>query len=367
MRILFTTVGLSGHFFPSVPLAWALRARGHDVLIGCADGFSEAAVHSGLPVAPCGPADRFADLAARDGAAMGTDERRRVHGRVFGRLAVQILPGMRRLVSTWRPDLIVSERAEAAGPLTAAAHGVPLVEMHWGVAPLYEYRQATAAELHTDRLPDPDLVLNPWPPSLRKPHALGHHSIRTVAYSGPARVAAWMLRPRSRPTICVSLGTVLPDLSDDLVGSTLGRIVGGLAALDVDVIVAVDDDVAAGLPELPAGVVHVGWLPLPQVFAVCDLVVHHGGQGTTLAALSAGRAQLVLPQFDDQFDNATAVAEAGAGLTLTADELRESEVTRRCTELLGRQRYRHAAAEIAAEIAEQPSPADVAGALEELG
>ena len=33
MRILFTTAPLSGHYFPLVPLAWACRSIGHEVLV----------------------------------------------------------------------------------------------------------------------------------------------------------------------------------------------------------------------------------------------------------------------------------------------------------------------------------------------
>jgi UDP:flavonoid glycosyltransferase YjiC (YdhE family) len=43
MRVLFSVVPGPGHMFPTIPLAWALRAAGHDVLYAtAADGVSAA-------------------------------------------------------------------------------------------------------------------------------------------------------------------------------------------------------------------------------------------------------------------------------------------------------------------------------------
>ena len=33
MRVLITSAPMHGHLFPLVPLAWALRAAGHEVLV----------------------------------------------------------------------------------------------------------------------------------------------------------------------------------------------------------------------------------------------------------------------------------------------------------------------------------------------
>lgn len=49
MRVLFTTNPLSGHFFPLVPLAWACRLAGHEVLVATAENFVSTAARSFLP------------------------------------------------------------------------------------------------------------------------------------------------------------------------------------------------------------------------------------------------------------------------------------------------------------------------------
>jgi UDP:flavonoid glycosyltransferase YjiC (YdhE family) len=372
MRILFTSAALCGHFYPLVPLAWTFRALGHEVLVAVADDFVPEVLGAGLPSVSCGPTADFAGFAAE-----GTPEllaaRRYGNGRVFGRNAAANLPGLLEIAASWRPDLVLSERAEAAGPVVASVFDVPSVELQWGIPLLAEYRAAAAEEFaaHLARLglpavPPPVTVLNPWPPSLRLPHALAHRRMRNVPYDGRARVPAWVWQPRSRPRVCLTLGTVLPRLGLDGMSEIVIPMLHALARLDVDVVVAVEDAVAAGWPPLPAVATHVGRMPLSHVLRACDLAIHHGGQGTALTALGAGNPQLVLPVFDDQLDNAAAVVAAGAGLRLLPEEVDPNAVADRCAELLGRPAFERAAAGIAAEIATQPSLADVARDLTAL-
>jgi len=372
MRILFTTVPLPGHFFPLVPLAWACRAMGHDVLVATSEDFVPEVLRSGLAATAAGPVAGFADLTA-GGDPGEIAARRHANGRVFARIAAANLPGALSLVDTWRPDVVVSERAEAAGPIAAATFSLPAVELHWGVAPLAEYRAAAAEVLAPDlsalgfsTLPEPALVLNPWPGSLRLPYAAGHRRMRNVPYDGDARVPGWALRRREAKRVCLTMGTVLPRLGEDGAYETLMPIVEHLAALDVEVVIAVDEKIAVKWPALPPAVRHAGRLPLSQVLPACDVAIHHGGQGTALTAIGAGMPQLVLPMLDDQFDNADAVVRSGAGLCLLPVDVTPHGVAGLCLELLHRPQFAQAASELAAEVADQPSLVDVVGELDTL-
>lgn len=376
MRILFTTAPLSGHFFPLVPLAWAARSLGHDVLVATSEDYVPTVLRSGLPVLACGPAGDF--LAAAGAAAVGgRTERRRAHGRALAGIAAANLPRLAAVVRSWRPDLVVSERAEFAGPIAAAAAGVPRVEVRWGVAPLVEFRAAAAVALERELrafghngLPEPDRVLCPWPPSLRPPDAAPgrgiQHGIRHVPYNGDAHLPAWLLAPATRPRLCLTLGTVLPHLDAASVSTVVLPALDLLAAKGIEFVIAVDEDVLSTWPRVPAGTRHAGRLPLSEVLATCDATVHHGGQGTSLAALAAGCPQLVLPHFDDHFENADAIVRAGAGERLLPAELTPWTVAKRVLDLFASARVRHAAAAVAAEIAAQPSPVEVVTRLETL-
>ncbi|WP_410672785.1 nucleotide disphospho-sugar-binding domain-containing protein [Amycolatopsis sp. cmx-4-68] len=366
MRLLFTTAPLRGHLFPLVPLAWAARAAGHEVLVATTEAFAPVVLRCGLPVTAWGAAPGFVDLVGgeppvtEDSAA----RRRAEHGHAFGRIARACLPGARQLVGAWRPDLVVSERAEFAGPLAAAAHDVPVVAYHWGVAPLAEYGRAAAIELGAVA-PDPVGTLDPWPPGMRLPHAAGHEGVRGGSFNGDAQLPDWVAEP-GRPRVCVTFGTVLPGMAALGLRESVAPMLKLLKELDVELCVAAADDVLADWPELAAAADRAGRLPLAQVLPTCAAMVNHGGQGTVLTALEAGCPQLVLPQFDDQFDNAAAVAAVGAGLRLSLDEVSPERVADGCRELLDEPAFTTGAVRAAAAVRAQRSPAEAVGLLEKL-
>lgn len=370
--MLFTTAPLSGQFFPLVPLAWACCALGHEVFVATNEDFLPVVRRSGLPAIASGPAGDFIGK-ARAAVGAGPVDRRSAHGRVLAAIAAANLPGMVDLVETWRPDVVVSERAEFAAPVAAAAAGIPRVELRWGVAPLEEFRLAAETELAGPlagvglrRLPRPDLTLSPWPRRLRLPYATADADIRHVPYNGDAPVPRWLLVPHNGIRLCVTLGTVLPFLGADRAWDVVLDAVELLDSADLQCVLAVDEDVLAGRSRLPAAVSHAGRIPLSHLLARCDAVLHHGGHGTCLTALRAGCPQLVIPHFDDQFDNAEAVARSGAGLRLPAEQLTAESVAKAVLNLIGSVAARQAARAVAAQIDEQPSPAAVVGVLERL-
>jgi UDP:flavonoid glycosyltransferase YjiC (YdhE family) len=73
------------------------------------------------------------------------------------------------------------------------------------------------------------------------------------------------------------------------------------------------------------------WINTPQEVAHCPVVVHHGGAGTSYAAVDASVPAVCLPQMGDQFRNAALLATARVCVTpeeATDSRLREL-ITRR--------------------------------------
>jgi vancomycin aglycone glucosyltransferase len=66
--------------------------------------------------------------------------------------------------------------------------------------------------------------------------------------------------------------------------------------------------------ELPDGVLAVRALNHSRVFPRVDWIVHHGGAGTTAAALRAGVPQLIVPHIIDQFFHGKRAAEIGVAV-----------------------------------------------------
>src|SRR5262249_41865369 len=64
---------------------------------------------------------------------------------------------------------------------------------------------------------------------------------------------------------------------------------------------------------LPSSVLHCGFAPFRRLLPHCAALVHHGGIGTTAAALETGTPQLILPLAWDQPDNAARLRRLGAG------------------------------------------------------
>lgn len=108
------------------------------------------------------------------------------------------------------------------------------------------------------------------------------------------------------------------------------------------------------------------WLPQAELLPHLDLIVHHGGSGTTLGALNAALPQLLLPRGADQFTNAEAISASGAGESLPPERFEAAAVTAAARRLLTDPAPREVAARIASEISAMPAPEEVVARLPEL-
>jgi UDP:flavonoid glycosyltransferase YjiC (YdhE family) len=89
------------------------------------------------------------------------------------------------------------------------------------------------------------------------------------------------------------------------------------------------------------------YVPLSAVLPRCAAILHHGGFGTTAAALLSGAPQLVAPRAFDQPFNAGRVVALGCGRRLPARRVTPEAIARELGALLRQGRYRRRAAELA--------------------
>lgn len=113
---------------------------------------------------------------------------------------------------------------------------------------------------------------------------------------------------------------------------------------------------------LPENVRTVDWIPINAALPYCAGVVHHGGAGSVLGALACGVPQLVVPGPGDRRHNAELVARRGAGLAVPEREISTAVLDRLVTDPA----LATAAAEVRAEMASMPDPAEVVPRLAEL-
>lgn len=285
-------------------------------------------------------------------------------GRGFGRLAARTLEGTAQLVERWRPDLIVAEfvrlrrrrcgRRPARHPLGQARRGPRRPARRPWIA---DELAPELKELGLGALPEPALILDNCPPLLGDP-APGTRPLRYVPYGEPGTVPEWVLRPRTRPRLLVTLGSVQPQIGG---APMLGQIVRSLGALDVDLVVAVADHLVGQLGELPDSVIATGWQSLTSVLPGCDAAVHHGGPGTMMACLVHGVPQVVVPGRGKPLDAIARLTDLGAVRRIHPPELSPESMLEAVRALLDDTSHAHRARTVADDIARRPSPAHRAG------
>jgi UDP:flavonoid glycosyltransferase YjiC (YdhE family) len=144
-----------------------------------------------------------------------------------------------------------------------------------------------------------------------------------------------------------------------------GAVLAGLGQVDGDVLFTVGRLDRATLGPVPANV-HVETFLPQQVAMACDVVVCHGGAGTTMAALTRGLPMVVVPLFADQMHNAVRVEAMGAGLTVDPREAATS-LAAAVRRVLDDPSYATSALSVAEELAGLPTAADVLAAVRPAG
>jgi len=381
MKVLVTASCSEGLVLPLVPLSWALRARGHDVLVAAPANMASVVADGGLPCSPCSGPVEMPQVLSRDRAGQPvsmprTEEGLLPHiGRGYARLALHLIDGIRDLADQWRPDLIITETYGMAGPLIAAELGIPWVEHAIRLSSPAVITEAGAAELAPELealgltgFPEPLVSVDVCPAGLRPARSAPAVKMRYLPYNGRVGdVPGWSLQPkRDQPRVCLTFGTRVP-LSRSPIKGGLGllkELMDRLPKLGAEVVVGVSAEVADDLGPLPAGVRSAGPLPLSQVLPACDAAVHHGGVGTTFTCLAAGVPQVTIPVIAEVWDTSRMLTAAGVAREVPFAAVSADGVTQACASVLADASYRDNAARIRQEIAAMPSAADLATVIE---
>ena len=303
--------------------------------------------------------------------------------RLFGSVAASAtLPELLAAARAWRPDVVVHVVGSFAAPLVAAVLGVPNVCVGFGPLVAAEYMsgasEAVAPLWAEHGLEQPpfagcydDLYVDIYPPSLRdgaSDHIPRQLSMRPVTSAAPvlpddpaAEDFARFAEEGNQPLVYLTFGTVFNATTGPFREAFLGLVATGFRVV---VTVGPQGDPGAFGP-LPPQVRVYRYVPHQLILDRCSLVVSHGGSGTFLGAFDRGLPQLCIPQAADQFANARAGANAGAGLTLMPNQSSRDTVTEAAVHLLSEPSFRTNAQRIQHELATMPSPDEVAAIIEE--
>ncbi|MFC4533203.1 nucleotide disphospho-sugar-binding domain-containing protein [Sphaerisporangium dianthi] len=387
MRVLFISWAWPSHFYPMVPLAWAMRSAGHEVLVATQPAMTEAAVRTGLPVALVGRSDDTLSEIRRIGGPQKEDNRfrswtdlrrfRSLNAQLYVRLAEDMIPATRALAAEWRPDMVVFEPTTYAGPVVAAELGVPAVRHLWGVDFPYllrEFDDEALAPLRARFDLDPVETLGvatvdvcpermQVPPSPHVPMAVRRLRARYTPYNGPAVMPRWLLTPPERPRICVTGGTSWVHVPHP---SQTGRIIRAAATLDVEVVAAVTAEAAAQMGPMPDNVRFARSLPLHLLLPTCVAYSSQGGMGSIMTAVTCGLPQLAAPLVADQRLNAERLVSTGAARMVLPHEADAETIRSHLSALLSDPAHREAAATLRAESQAQAPLSEVVEELASL-
>jgi UDP:flavonoid glycosyltransferase YjiC (YdhE family) len=370
-RMLFTFAGGTGHFLPLVPFARAAEKAGHIVAFGGQPGMLATVAEAGFSANDTGgrtllETTERAPLLEFDLAR----EERAVREGYAGRTARERATKVRRLCEVWRPDVLVCDEMDFGALVAAEALGIPHAVVICIGSGAFAWPELVSEPLNRLRNehglpPDPELSmlrrylsLFPFPPSFRDPAnplPPNAQAIRAVAAerAGHDDDAAWLAGRAGRPLVYFTLGKMCNRESGDL----FDRVVAGLRALSVEVVVTVGRELDPEVLGPQPSNVHVRrYIPQSILLPHCELVVSHAGSGSVVGALAHGLPMVLLPIGADQPFNAARCEALHVGRALKAFDTTPEDVQHAVNTVLGDASYRQSAKWLEAEIAALPDP-----------
>lgn len=393
MRVLMSAVLQPSHFYPLVPMGWALRAAGHDVRVAHQpslggfvreSGLASVVVGSDMQVDPEKRRRAGAERRAALTSVRPTPEQQDRHTRItlglFADAAARMVDDLVGFARSWEPDLVLFDWVSYGADIAATELGIPAVRHQFpgpdyavGIDGWRTAERELLADLYRrhgiDQVaPDGLFTLDPCPPSVQfaLPEGHGHLPMRYVPYNGAGRVEPWMTRPEpGRPRILLTLGGTYLWMMGDL--NPIQRFASVLAGLDVEVVAAVPHGGAALLDGAAPGVRVVENVPLEHLLPSCAVVISHGGTGTFATALAHGVPQIVSPPSsmgEPPFHSAERIRSSGAGLQVDVHNDGPQQIRDAVAALVEDPSYREAARRLADEVRALPPPADLVPELE---
>jgi UDP:flavonoid glycosyltransferase YjiC (YdhE family) len=385
MRILLCSLDLAGHFNPLIPFIEAARTRGDEVTVVAPPRLAQL-------VQDLGVAHRISDephvettQAIWDRATRATRSEavHLIDGELFGLLWTSaMLPAVEAACDEFSPHVILREPCAYAGAVAATSRGIAhgqvaisTAQTEWGcidlVAPILgEFtsgvEQSMRVAPYLTRFP---VSLDPSP----FPRTVRYRESVSSALSPDG--CAW--EKGDRPLVYVTFGSIAGGLPS---GEAAFRVaIDAVSGLGATVLITTGRDFdPAVLGPLPADVFVERWVPQSQVVASADVVVCHGGSGTSYGALAAGLPIVFVPMFADQLTNAQLISGAGAGMVVEASAsgqpgfrvLGSSDGPRirdAVVEVIANDSYRLAAQRLAGEIRLSASVGDSLALVAPLG
>lgn len=370
MRILFAAAGAYGHLYPVIPVALAAQRMGHSVAVATHPSFKSELDRAGLAAIAAGPsvegsvAEVIASLTAPpEGEA---DILIKIMELTIPRTVADLEP----VLASGNYDLVLHEAAVSGAAIAAAMTGVPSAMIGLGRMPddgMWDIVFPKMTQIYAANglaVDDPRTMDSPYmdfcPPFLQSPGfpKPGATTIlmRPVAWNPPGDLPRTVLdRDQGIPLVYLTLGTATVFAQPAI----LREMIDALAELRLRAVLSTGPAVSADdLGVIPDNVEAVAWVPQAELLKHVDLAVHHGGSGTTFAAMAVGIPQLLLPKGADQFSNAQMLSASGASAQILPGDVTPARIADEIRLLLENDEARTAARKLQDEISQMPSVED---------
>ena len=381
MQVWFSIIPGHGHFFPMLPLARALRAAGHVVMFGTSASYGVTVREHGFEAFAVG-----LDY-TQSGIVSGRGDIGELVQAMFVDGPSELVHSYADRFSKGRPDVLLTDPSELGSPIAAEVAGVPwgvvlngvIGREHVGDLPFdLEERQEVLEQsnatsklraqvglepldlLESERPYDRTLRLTMVPRSLAgwplKWRSHTAHELRPEIHTSNSD-DAWLADiPSDAPVVAVSLGTLFG--TSELYRRTVEAVLGTGAT----VIAATSFDLGIEHDHL----ITTSWVSMDRLMDRSDVLVHHGGWGSTVAALATGTPAVVVPLGADQFVNAARLDSIGAAIRVDMEDI-EDIVPKSIHAVVDDPTYRLNAARLSREIENMPPAEDVVPIIERLG
>ena len=386
MNVLFSIIPGHGHLYPCLPLARALQLAGHRVRFASASAFGDVIRAHGFEAVAAGL--DFTQASAKGDATEISAIDDNVAKKMFVDGPPVMLAAMTELVSRQRPDVMLVDPWDHGAQIAAEAGSVPWGAVMFGVRPtgsfagalpfdreerrsVIEEQGRVRRELRTSvGLEDPDLLEDerPFDRSLvlcMAPPSLESWPLRWISHTAhPLQPEIhrsdsddrWLGDvPRDRPIVAVSFGTLFgtPDLETTVVEAAVAA---GARVIVTSKHLSLADEFVRVVP----------WVSMENLLGVSDVLVHHGGWGSTIAAAASGTASITIPLGADQHRQSVRLCSSGAARSVDVREMNPDTLRAVIEAVVEDQIYTLNAQRLRREIEAMPTPSEVVPLVERL-
>ncbi|NWG16020.1 MAG: glycosyltransferase family 1 protein [Chloroflexi bacterium] len=408
-KFWFISAPLFGHldWGGFLKTAQALRRRGHDVTWVSEKAIGGALAQAGVPFAPVRrtgwlwPPPPAPDLSAiPPQEAVNLRYRRALDTWLSENLVGEGVEALLELAGDLgKPDVIVTDPFLSAAALAAEALDVPLVVCGWpamrdlNADDLFPVQQTLGHESQERiarlcarfGLGGANFAKGPTPSILSSHRHISYFSLlwyqaeadsllpQTLFVGGSPTPPvdpppSWLADiPPETPLALVTLGSVFTgDLGFFSWAAQAAARAGYLPVVVIGWNPVAPERKAELKAALPPGTRLLNWVPFDHVLPRVRLMFHHGGMGTTHAAIIHGIPQIAVPHAADQRGNARRIAQAKVGLNLSALEVQHGGLLDGARAITASARVLQNVRDLAAAFAALGGPERAADALETI-